>query len=139
MFYDPPIMAHASNTLSVEQGLALARALYEQGKLVEAESIYRAILVRNPDHFGSLHAVGVIALKRNAPAGALEPLQKAVALVPDSAEAHNDLGMALASLGRPGDASAGAAATSAPLGQSSPVAETPNLFATVSRTPSATA
>jgi tetratricopeptide (TPR) repeat protein len=104
MFYNPPIMAQASNTLSGEQDLDLARALYEQGKPVEAESIYRAVLARNPDHFGSLHAVGVIALKRNAPAEALEPLQKAVVLAPDSAEAHNDLGMAMATLGRPGDA-----------------------------------
>ena len=104
MFYTPPIMAQVPNAISGEQALALARALYEQGKLPEAEGMYRAILARNPEHFGSLHAIGVIALKRNAPAEALEPLEKAVSLAPNSAEAHNDLGMALASLGRPADA-----------------------------------
>ena len=82
-----------------------SRALFtSRENSLRPSRIYRAFLARNPDHFGSLHAAGVIALKRNAPAGALEPLQKAVALAPNSAEAHNDLGMALASLGRPGDA-----------------------------------
>jgi tetratricopeptide (TPR) repeat protein len=104
MFYIARVMAETPKSLTGEQALAVARALYAQGKLVEAAGVYSAILSRNPDHFESLHALGVIALQRNAPAEALAPLEKAVALAPDSAEAHNDFGMALASLSRQVDA-----------------------------------
>jgi tetratricopeptide (TPR) repeat protein len=106
MFYIGAAMAETPKVLTGEQALAVASALYAQGRLVEAEKLYSAVLSRNPDHPGSLHALGVIALQRNAPAEALAPLEKAVALAPDWAEAHNDLGMALAGLSRRTEAAA---------------------------------
>ena len=81
-----------------------ASGFYKAGRFGEAEALYRAILATNPEHFDSLHAVGVLCLKRNAPQEALAPLEKALAVQPDFAEAHNDLGMALAALDRHGEA-----------------------------------
>ncbi|HEY1707109.1 MAG TPA: sulfotransferase [Rhizomicrobium sp.] len=93
-------MAEPPKTLTGEQALGLAIVLYEQGRFAEAENLYQAILAHNPDHPGSLHALGVIALRRDAPADALAPLARVVALTPDWAEPRNDLGMALVRLGR---------------------------------------
>lgn len=97
-------MITAPNVLTVEQALAAAAALHANGRAAEAEQLYRAALARNPEHFDSLHAVGVLCLQRNAPQEALGLLEKALSLNPDSAEAHNDFGMALATLGRPKEA-----------------------------------
>jgi tetratricopeptide (TPR) repeat protein len=90
--------------LTAQQALTAASTFYAAGRLGEAEGLYRAILTTNPDHFDSLHAVGVLCLRRDAPGEALGPLEKALALDPNSAETHNDLGMALASLSRQADA-----------------------------------
>jgi len=97
-------MARPTSTLTGAQALAAASAFYKAGMFGEAESLYRAILSTNPDHFDSLHAVGALCLKREAPQDALAPLEKALAVNPDSAEAHNDLGMALAALHRNSEA-----------------------------------
>ena len=97
-------MAKAMTALSATDILATADALRESGRLVEAEQLYRAVLASNPEHFGCLHTIGVLCLRRNAPQDALGPLEKAVSLDPDSAEAQNDLGMALAELGRHSEA-----------------------------------
>ena len=40
-----------------------AMTLHQQGRLVEAERIYREVLQRQPNHFDALHLLGVIALQ----------------------------------------------------------------------------
>jgi hypothetical protein len=40
------------------QALDMAVALHRQGKLREAEMVYRAILKLKPDHFTALHHLG---------------------------------------------------------------------------------
>jgi tetratricopeptide (TPR) repeat protein len=97
-------MGDVIKKLSAAQALTAAVALRLAKRPAEAEQLYRAVLASNPEHFDSLHAVGVLSLDRNAPHEALAPLEKAVSLQPQSAEAHNDLGMALATLDRPGEA-----------------------------------
>ena len=97
-------MAIATNVMTAAQALAAADALRAANRPAEAERLYRVVLASDPEHFGSLHALGVLLLQRNAPQEALALLEQAVALNSHSAEAHNDLGTAVASLGRPGDA-----------------------------------
>jgi len=97
-------MQNSTNRLMPAQALAVAAMLREAKRPADAERLYRAVLASDPEHFDSLHALGVLLLERNAPQEALAPLEKAVLLNPHSAEAHNDLGTAVASLGRPREA-----------------------------------
>ena len=53
----------SAKPLNVPQTLAQALELHRQGKVVEAERLYAAILVR-PDHFDALHMLGVIKLEQ---------------------------------------------------------------------------
>jgi predicted TPR repeat methyltransferase len=79
-----------------EQGLALHR----QGRLAEAERIYRHILRHAPGHFDALHLLGVICGQTDRFDEAHELLTRALALRPDNASVLNNLGNTLGSLGR---------------------------------------
>ena len=78
--------------------------LHQQGRLAEAERIYREILQREPSNVPALHLFGVVAMQTGRPERAIKPIGKAIALHPDNAEAHNDLGLALEALGRSAEA-----------------------------------
>ena len=78
-----------------------AIALHQQGKLADAERIYREILRQQPQHFGALHRLGVIALQARHTERAVELIGKAIALNPSVAAAHSNLGKALLDLKRP--------------------------------------
>ena len=80
------------------------QALHQQGKLADAERIYRDILRRRPDHFDALHLLGVIALQTRHAKKAADLISKAIALNANVAAAHNNFGNALLDLKRPGDA-----------------------------------
>jgi tetratricopeptide (TPR) repeat protein len=79
-------------------------ALHQQGRLADAERIYREVLQHQPNHFGALHRLAVIALETRHTERAVELIDKAIALKPDFAEAYNNRGIALANLNRPEDA-----------------------------------
>jgi predicted O-linked N-acetylglucosamine transferase (SPINDLY family) len=83
-----------------EQGIKL----HQQGRLAEAEYIYRNILQQQPQHFGALHLLGVIALQAQKPERAVELIRKAIGLNAGDAAAHNNLAKALLDLKRPEDA-----------------------------------
>jgi tetratricopeptide (TPR) repeat protein len=83
-----------------EQGMAL----HQQGKLADAERIYREVLQQQPNHFGALHQLGVIALQTRHTEWAVELIGKAIALKPNHAEAYYNCGVALSDLKRPEDA-----------------------------------
>ena len=79
-------------------------ALHQQGRLADAERIYRDVLRLQPNHFDALNLLGVIALQTRHMERAVELIGKAIALKPDYAEAHNNRGNALANLKRHEDA-----------------------------------
>jgi protein O-GlcNAc transferase len=81
-----------------------AIALHQQGRLFEAERIYREILRRQPDHIDALHLLGVIAFQTLHAERAVELIGRAIKLKPNLAEAHNNLGNVLLALKRPADA-----------------------------------
>lgn len=81
---------------SIELGLQHYRA----GNLVEAETVFRAILARDPNDAEALHLLGVIASDARQPAVAVEFIRRAIALRPDMAAYHNNLGRALRDAGR---------------------------------------
>jgi protein O-GlcNAc transferase len=80
-----------------DQGMAL----HQQGRLVEAERIYREVLQQQPDHAGALHLLGLIALQTRHAERAVELIGKAIGLDASVAAAHNNLGKALLDLKRP--------------------------------------
>jgi tetratricopeptide (TPR) repeat protein/SAM-dependent methyltransferase len=73
---------------------------HRAGQLGEAETAYRRTLAVDPDHFGSLYHLGIVALQRGQPAAAVEPIGRAIALNPDAAECRYNMAVALQSLGR---------------------------------------
>jgi predicted O-linked N-acetylglucosamine transferase (SPINDLY family) len=74
--------------------------LHQQGRLVEAEAVYQAILDRDPKHFDAQCLLGVIASQRKNFAAAIVLFNRALTLNPNSAPAHSNAGNALAALGR---------------------------------------
>ena len=69
----PPAQDPAAAALqaSFEQ----ASTLHRQGRLAEAERICREVLRQQPNHFGALHLLGLIALDTRHMERAVEPCQ----------------------------------------------------------------
>ena len=88
----------------VAQLLEQAVAAHRQGKLPEAESLYRQILSVAPTHFDALHLLGVTQAQQLKFPAAIESIGKAIAIKPHEAVAHSNLGNALRGYGRLADA-----------------------------------
>jgi Tfp pilus assembly protein PilF len=67
---------------------------------VRAEQIYRKILARAASHVGALHSLGVVMIQTGRLKTSVELIDKALAIKPDYAEAHNNRGAALKELRR---------------------------------------
>jgi tetratricopeptide (TPR) repeat protein len=77
---------------------------YQDGKLAEAEQLFRRILETHPRHAGSLHALGLIAYQAGLYESAAELLDKAIAIEHDNPTYHSHLGNILIAQGRVNDA-----------------------------------
>jgi len=75
-------------------------ALHQAGRLGDAETIYNQILAMHPDHFDSLHLLGVIFYQRGNHAEAVRKIDFALKRNPNSIFALNNLGAALNELQR---------------------------------------
>jgi tetratricopeptide (TPR) repeat protein len=75
--------------------LQAALELHRNGRLPEAEALYRRILSATPRHFDALHMLGVLALQSNRSADAVELIGKAIRANGNIAAAHFNLGNAL--------------------------------------------
>jgi protein O-GlcNAc transferase len=80
-----------------DQGLAL----HQQGRLADAERLYREVLRRQPNHFGALHLLGVIAVQTQHAKQGAQLIMRAIELNANVAAAHANLGKALLDLKRP--------------------------------------
>ena len=74
--------------------------LHQQGKLADAERLYRQILTAMPTHFDALHLLGVIKGQQNEFAAAVPFFEQALRINPASAAAFNNFGNVLHALGR---------------------------------------
>jgi Tfp pilus assembly protein PilF len=81
-----------------------AYSLQQQGDFTGAETIYREILLVDPDHFHATHLLGVIGAQTGHFAAAAELIARAIAIDPDDAAAHSNLGNVLWELDRFDDA-----------------------------------
>src|SRR5262249_53572662 len=77
-----------------------ALALHQAGRLAEAEKIYGQILKVQPNHFDSLHLVGVIYAQRGNPVESVRQIDLALKINPKAAHAHNNRGNVLRELKR---------------------------------------
>ena len=80
--------------------LAEAFALHQAGRLAEAEKTYNQILATQPDHFDSLHLLGIVMHQRGDHAQALRHIDRALKISPNNIPALNNRGIALRELKR---------------------------------------
>jgi predicted O-linked N-acetylglucosamine transferase (SPINDLY family) len=93
-------MIAADPTAIFQQGLALHR----QGRLDDAEALYRTVLAAQPAHFGALHLTGLIQYQRGRFVAATEWIGRAIAVDPAVPDAYSNLALALLDLRQPAQA-----------------------------------
>ena len=81
-----------------------AIALHRNGKLADAERIYREVLQQQPGHVGALHMLGVVAIDTGRPEQGADLIRKAIGLEANLRGAHSNLAKALLDLNRPQEA-----------------------------------
>jgi protein O-GlcNAc transferase len=86
--------------MSVPQAFRQAVQLHQQGRLVDAERLYREALRAKARDFDALHMLGILKLQQGDPAEAARLLEAAIEVDRKSAAAHSNYGAALAALGR---------------------------------------
>src|ERR1035437_7918185 len=69
--------------------------LQNLGQLEQAHAIYLQVLKLQPRHFDALHMLGVIAARTNNPARAIELINKAIEINPNSASSYSTRANAL--------------------------------------------
>ena len=87
-------------TAAVQASFSKALALHQQGELSQAQILYADILTTHPTHADALHFLGLIAIQTQNPLKAVELIDKAIAITPDSAAAYANRGLALHALKR---------------------------------------
>ena len=93
-----PVQAPVPAALTSLFAEGLAR--HSAGRLADAAAIYRKVLASRPDHFDSLHLLGVIFLQSKDPARAVEQIDLALKQAPNNVTALNNRGVALQELKR---------------------------------------
>ena len=93
----PPVDLESSD---IPSSYRRAVALLQVEHLDQAESVCQQILGVQPEHSDALHLLGIIATKKNKPQSGSEWISRAVALNPNNAAAHSNLGSLLTDLGR---------------------------------------
>jgi len=93
-----PVAARAQ--AEFRQGLAL----HQEGRLAEAQEIYRQVLKIQPEHYDALHLLGVISYQTGNLLQAVELIGRAIELNPNNAAAYSNHGLALQGLRRPDEA-----------------------------------
>ena len=84
----------------IQQTFQLAMRHHQEGRLPEAEVIYRQILQTRPDHAGALHHLGQIAGQAGAYGKAVELIGRAIEADDRVAEFHCNLAEAYRATGR---------------------------------------
>ena len=86
--------------------LAAGMALHEQGRLADAEKVYRHVLAIHPAHPHALHMLGILAQMVGRQEMAVEFFRRAIGSDPSVAVFYYNLGNSLLHLGRLAEAAA---------------------------------
>jgi protein O-GlcNAc transferase len=97
-----PIADRRGSDLS--EMLARAMGLHQNGRLTEAEPLYRQVLRTRPQHPEARHYLGILRFQQGRTSEALDLIAAVLAARPDYAEAHYNCGNILAALDRYADA-----------------------------------
>ncbi len=92
--------------LSLDQALRLAITHHQEGRLADAEHVYRAILETEPGHADANHNLGVLAVQLGKPELSLSYLKAALEANPAQGQYWLSLIETLITLGRSADARA---------------------------------
>jgi tetratricopeptide (TPR) repeat protein len=92
--------AQAGRASSPAQSIAQAFIHYQQGQLADAEAICNAILAAEPEHFDTLHLLGLLRHQQGRNAEALQLVGAVLQRAPGSAELLNNYGLILGALSR---------------------------------------
>src|SRR2546421_4230915 len=92
--------------MTLERALTMALELHRAGRLGEAEDAYQKILERLPLSHDALHGCGLIAQDSGKHERAVELISQAIAIRPEVAGYHANLGLALKELGKLSEAEA---------------------------------
>lgn len=94
----------ANRCATVPADLTTAKNLHQRGRIVEAESVYRAILEAQPNQVDAMYLLGVALLQQRKFEAAEHQIGLAIGLQPNIALLHYNRGVALQHLGRQEDA-----------------------------------
>ncbi|MGA3066728.1 MAG: tetratricopeptide repeat protein [Tepidisphaeraceae bacterium] len=81
--------------------LEQAKQHHHAGRLAEAESLYRVILLENPENPDALHLLGLAVFQLGRPAEAAQLIRQAIRINPSKAQYHCNLGVILSDSDRP--------------------------------------
>ena len=85
---------------SLAQMFDAALQNHQNGRMGEAEDLYRRILASDPNHVDAVHMLGVLAYQAGRAEAAVDLIGRAIALGGDNATFHNNIGEALRYLAR---------------------------------------
>jgi len=88
----------------VPRALEQAVQFHRQGRLHDAERLYRDALRESPRDFDTLHLFGVLKLQQGGMSDALPLLQQAIEVRPNALDVLSNLSVALLALNRPAEA-----------------------------------
>ncbi len=64
---------------------------HRQGRLPEAEAVYRQLLAQNPNHADALHMLGILGFQAGQPEAGIELVQRSLLLNPNNASAQSNM------------------------------------------------
>jgi protein O-GlcNAc transferase len=99
-FKNIPTPKVAPNLLAAKAQATFQQALafHQKGQLPQAKALYEEILITQPEHFDSLHLLGVIAHQTKNYQRAVDLIGKAIELYPKDAAFYYNRGLALQEL-----------------------------------------
>jgi protein O-GlcNAc transferase len=92
--------ASGSSLPSQPQALRQAIILYRAGRLPEAETLFRQVIMVEPTHHVALHFLGLLAYRAGHAESAVMLIEKALNFRPDYIDAQNDLGSIFSAQGK---------------------------------------
>ena len=80
-FPTPNPAASEERDVTIPEAVCLAVGLHREGRLPEAEAIYRAVLEAVPDHPDALNFLGVLSHQQGRSAGRVSPHRRIAATI----------------------------------------------------------